>query len=325
MKVTRNNYEPILIDYLDGKLSAAEVEEVLLFLALHPEIKEEVEGMEGVCFPEEKTAFDAATLYKPLYPEVKKTYEQLLVARLEGDLSMEDQQRLQYGFTVYPEMYDDARLFSYTRFSPEKNTVFPYKQQLKKGNLFVLHRQTILRIAAVVLLISVIGIFTSRLTRQSRPQLAQQENPKPAQGTASKAEKTTPTSTQTPVTETKTTVHPSVPPSPGVKPHHPLTLALITHKEHRLPIAANTSQIITPFTSPARLAYAIPEPVATEDKFIPLTELLRERVTHQLEQKTKTAFRDLNKTAGVSIQKDSSGRIRSVEIAALGLAWSQTK
>lgn len=53
MTINRNNYEPFVIDYLDGALSPEMTAELLLFLELNPDIASEVEGLQNEPIPSE--------------------------------------------------------------------------------------------------------------------------------------------------------------------------------------------------------------------------------------------------------------------------------
>ena len=48
MSIDKNNYEALLIDYLDGTLNAVQEAALWLFLEEHPELREEFEGLADV-------------------------------------------------------------------------------------------------------------------------------------------------------------------------------------------------------------------------------------------------------------------------------------
>jgi hypothetical protein len=331
MKVTTNNYETFLIDYLDGKLSAAEVEEVLLFLENHPEIKEEFEGINEVSFVAESISFNQASLLKPQYAEVKGAYENLLVAQLEGDLTMADQFTLQQGFLLYPELRNDEQLFAQTRFTPDMSVVFANKNKLHKGPVWVLQRNTILRVAAILLMTAFLGYFGSEFRQKPANQTAytpvveQQINSQPQTNTQPQInnnENTVLPQQENPqvssVTKTNAMIH--------TRPHQ--FVAIVEHKQQ---IPANAEQHIESPSlskSDARLSYVQPAEAAPAEAFMSLGTFLKDKLsneTRSLENKTINTIQDMNKTAGVNIQKDSSGRITSIEIAALGFEWSHSK
>lgn len=89
--ITRENYEIWMIDYLDGALDAAGVEEMGAFLAANPDIREEIEGLEDVHLqaPEVKMSNKSSLLKKDL-PCLPEQLDHRLIALLEGDLDLEE-------------------------------------------------------------------------------------------------------------------------------------------------------------------------------------------------------------------------------------------
>jgi hypothetical protein len=339
MSINKNNYETFLIDYLDGKLNANEVSEVLLFLEQHPDIKAEFEGISGMSIPQEELSFDFSNLKKPTFDEVKRSYEPLLIAKLEGELSIDENIELQKGFVLYPELKREEFLFSQTKFVNDHSVVFPRKQQLKKGGLFIVHRNTILRIAAILLLISAVGISVSRLTK----------NP----GTIQTAVIETPGNNSPQTESVSNTIGNKVESQSTIQQKKQSELqsiqsskeniASLSQKIQKQQLATNAMESknierlkpiekpeIAPLTkSDSWLTYTPPAAITQTNEFIDLPTFLRNKLnkgTKQIETKTIAALEDMNKTAGISVVKDSTtGRILHFEIAALGLEWSQSK
>ena len=163
MKLDRTTYEIYLIDYLDGKLDAVEVSELLLFLEQNPDLKEEFDGLADISLTKEGEAgsFDVSGLKKPEYNAAGKNYETLLVAKLEGDINPNQQKELDRAFALYPELKKDAGLFAQTRLQPDLTVTFKNRSRLK---VFVIqpYYKIIIRVAAVLLLVSFAGIYFSK-------------------------------------------------------------------------------------------------------------------------------------------------------------------
>ncbi|NJO92441.1 MAG: hypothetical protein HC831_28335 [Chloroflexia bacterium] len=64
MKINRHNYEEYLIDFMDGNLSAHEVEAVMSFLDSNPDIKAELEELNGDQLMTEDIIFEKKSLLK---------------------------------------------------------------------------------------------------------------------------------------------------------------------------------------------------------------------------------------------------------------------
>lgn len=158
MKITRHNYETYLIDYLEGNLDTATVNEVRLFLEMNPDIKAEFEGINEV-------SVHAGQLLMPGKEGLKKTesgilsFDEKCIGFLEGDLNEIQIKDLKKEIAASPEKEKDLRLYELTRLKPDPAIVFPGKQSLKRRT-FVLRKSmvyTSLSAAAGLLLIA--GFF----------------------------------------------------------------------------------------------------------------------------------------------------------------------
>ncbi len=94
MKINRNNYETFLIDYLDGALDAAMLEELRLFLEANPDIREELDGLKNATLYAEEVRFtEKEKLKKPFLKTIagidENNYEEVFIAFYENDLDDE--------------------------------------------------------------------------------------------------------------------------------------------------------------------------------------------------------------------------------------------
>lgn len=181
MKLDRTTYEIYVIDYLDGKLNAVEVSELLLFLEQNPDLKEEFEGLNEATLLKEEAAvpFDTSALKKPAYKS--EDYETLLVAELEGDLNAKEKEELAKAFVLYPQLKREAVLFTQTRLQPELDVIFRNKSKLKVFSIQPYYK-IMVRVAAVLLLVSFAGMYF--INTQQKPQTASVQpvrEPKPGE------------------------------------------------------------------------------------------------------------------------------------------------
>jgi hypothetical protein len=151
-----------MIDYLDGKLTAVEVSELLLFIEQNPDLKKEFELLDTTILSAEKETIDASFLKKPIYAEVKNDYEEKLISNLEGELNRSEKLELEKAFTIYPELKVDAEFFSKTKIVADKHIVFENKNALKKAVPLFRSYQNYLWRAAAVLVISGLAFFFLR-------------------------------------------------------------------------------------------------------------------------------------------------------------------
>lgn len=128
--INRSNYEIFMIDYLDGKLNADQVAEILLFLEAHPDIAEEFEGIDEVRLDSETAAFNAKkSLKKEELPIKADELDLLLAKKLEGDLTNEETVLLDELLLGYPQVGKSWKLFQLTRL-PASDHVFESKDDL---------------------------------------------------------------------------------------------------------------------------------------------------------------------------------------------------
>jgi hypothetical protein len=137
MKININNYEEIIVDFLDGKLDNYNVAELFLFLDQNPKIKAEFNLLyENQHVVEaEPTSFDFSSLIKKGKLNVAD-YAEKLIALLENDLNLEETKKLKAEINAYPELAAEFELFKKTKLVAETNIVFANKAGLTKKKVF---------------------------------------------------------------------------------------------------------------------------------------------------------------------------------------------
>lgn len=137
MKININNYEEIIVDFLDGKLDNDTVAELFLFLDQNPKIKAEFNLLyENQHVVEaEPISFDYSSLIKKEKLNVAD-YAEKLIALLENDLNLEETKKLKAEINAYPELAAEFELFKKTKLVAETNIVFANKAGLTKKKVF---------------------------------------------------------------------------------------------------------------------------------------------------------------------------------------------
>lgn len=333
MSINKNNYERFLMDYLDGKLDANEVSEVLLFLEQHPDIKAQFEGIADVQLNDSiANTVSFAHLKKPEFNDVKSQYEDLLVAEFEGDLRDAEAALLAKGVILYPEIKRERQLFSQTQLVPDHTVIYPHKQSLKRGNVWVLYRNTIIRVAAILLMVASLGWYflipqsttqtpiatiQTQSTQQSQlPQIQSAQKQlhaaKVIQHESSKKYKREQKNEKQLVIE---------------KNIYFDVINEVSAKEVRLAavdIAVETNRLL------AWLPYTQPQQPTNDEQVFPNIRTLASnklnKQTRQLEEKAVTALYAFNKAAGVTVEKNEmTGKVNKIEIAGLDFEWSHSK
>jgi len=182
MNINRTNYEMYMIDYLDGKLTAIEVSELLLFIEQHPDIKKEFDLLDTTILSAEKDHVDTSFLKKPVYADIKIEFEEKLIAYLEGDLNRSEKVDLEKAFILYPELKTDSELFGRTKINPETSIILENKQTLKKSVPLFTSYQNYLWRAAAVLVVSGLMFFFIRTPQEKLVTVKSSVEPKTSVG-----------------------------------------------------------------------------------------------------------------------------------------------
>lgn len=161
MEININNYEEIIIDFLDGKLDDDAVAELFVFLDQNPAIKSEFDllSTNQTALPVEPIAFDFSGLLKQEKINVGN-YSNRLIALLENDLTPEETKSLETEIKTYPELAAEFELFKKTKLVPENDIVFANKKVLtKKGGFTIMPLFARYSAIAAIFIAIVMGVY----------------------------------------------------------------------------------------------------------------------------------------------------------------------
>lgn len=334
MRIHLNNYEAILLDYLDGRLNADEVAEVLLFLEQHPQIKEAFEGLDEVHIDQEAyPSPDFSALKKPEFPEHSEALQHLLIAELEGDLSPVSAQELEVNLKRYPQLEAERQVYASTRVQPDTAVVYPFKNELRKPVPLVVWSRTWTRIAAVLIAVLLIGVLVRTIsddtvTKGFEDIASVEQQPK---GLSIDQNGTERKIASTPQIQKKLSKN-----TPHQQDQQPVNAFVNRKYNQPQTIATQAAQtldvkVVVPDLNKVsdQLAYSIAPTQQANATFPDWKEIVFGRLRQNretIESKTLAVVEDMNKKIGISIGKDSvTGRITDIQIAGLGLSWSQSK
>lgn len=177
MKITRENYELFLVDYLDGNLPKQDQDELMHFLAQHKDLAEEFSLLNNsvpLVLNQDKA------IEKVDFTYLKKEEQNWIaademIAALEGDLSETDHALFERKLVLYPQNKVTYELFLKTKLVPQE-LVFEHKASLKKktGLSFAMYANY-LAIAATLLLVGFLGLMYNSNFNQSKVALASKE------------------------------------------------------------------------------------------------------------------------------------------------------
>ncbi|MCC6939204.1 MAG: hypothetical protein IT226_13370 [Flavobacteriales bacterium] len=162
-EVNALNVEDHLIARLENDLSAAQLEKLESFLRAHPEFARTAQLYRlAKSAPEVITSIDKSGLYQSIPPEglvTRATLNDHLVAKLEGDLTKEQDEALSTLLLNDAHAARQWKLMQATRVAPE-TIPFPDKDSLKKGGKVIAFRSSsvLVRLAAAASITLLIGM-----------------------------------------------------------------------------------------------------------------------------------------------------------------------
>lgn len=139
MKINLHNYEALLLDHLEGRLSKQQSALLKAFINSHPELG----GWEQLTaelpqltvpqlnFPAKDQLFQADEADLPAY----SPSDEMMIKAVEGMASESEQAQLQQWLQNSAELRQTYRLFELTKLKADTGIVFPHKQKLRKTAL----------------------------------------------------------------------------------------------------------------------------------------------------------------------------------------------
>ena len=129
MKITKETYEAFMLDLLEGTISKEDEMALMLFLEEHPELKEDLEGMEMYSLTDDWVVFDDKESLKKTVDYDR--FSDLTIEEIEGEISQQNKKELDSMIELQPALKKDYDLFQKTVL-PREEIIYPFKQELKK-------------------------------------------------------------------------------------------------------------------------------------------------------------------------------------------------
>lgn len=136
--ITTNNYESFFLDYIEGRLDAGHIAALMGFLDEHPELKEELQGLELITIePDTSISYGNRESLKKTaimpYGELNESnYEEVFAAFAEGDLPANAIAEVKHFISMNPQLDHELELLKQCRLQPNNEVMFPGKSSLKK-------------------------------------------------------------------------------------------------------------------------------------------------------------------------------------------------
>ncbi|MCE2773099.1 MAG: hypothetical protein LW750_06640 [Bacteroidetes bacterium] len=137
MNINRHNYEAWLLDYIEGSLSAEQVDELLVFLDANPELKATLDDYRNISFETgEEIRFDAKEVLKKSNDVINNEPAaplELMIAVMEGTCTAEELKMWERAVENNPKLEQEFHLLQPTRLSPDLSVVLEDKEMLKRN------------------------------------------------------------------------------------------------------------------------------------------------------------------------------------------------
>lgn len=153
MMITRDNYEPFFLDYLEGNLDESMIDQFLDFLENNPDLKEELQLFEPVRLPEEPIVFAGKEKLYKTSADQSAAIESKTIAYLEGDLDKDERRTFEEYLSAQPALQKEYALFQKTKLHPDQSIQYPEKKKLYKKSGTVVLMNWVARAAAVLVLV----------------------------------------------------------------------------------------------------------------------------------------------------------------------------
>lgn len=165
ININRNNYEEYFLDFLDGQLSPSEENIVWIFLTENPDLKAELELIKNEISITNQAVYNQKDeLKKSIFLNrlTSTNFDELCIARLEGDLTEKEKIHFDDFILQNPSRKKDYQLYELTKITSDTEVQFNSKRILKKQEKKTLVRFsnfTLISIAASVLFLIALFLF----------------------------------------------------------------------------------------------------------------------------------------------------------------------
>jgi len=175
IKISRDNYELFFLDYFEGTLSNDETKELMQFLEVHSDLKDEFEGFQNITIIEEENEVlfsEKESLKKQeivAFATINEgNYSDIFIAFHEDDLNDNEKNDVHTFLALNPTLTIEFELFEKAKLEPDLQIEFVGKEHLKK-KLILFTPKYLLRFAAsfvAVAFIAFAGYYSLDIVQQ---------------------------------------------------------------------------------------------------------------------------------------------------------------
>lgn len=162
-RINIDNYEAFLLDLAEGTLLPADEQELMRFLAQHPELDIDLDGIAYATLEDDGISFNNKESLK--HDATALRFEELAVKKLEEGLNSIEEKELAAIVATSPVFKKELYAYSHTVLIEDKSIVFEGKGSLKQGA--VIRPLVYYSSAAAAAVALLIGIFVFNQDQQA--------------------------------------------------------------------------------------------------------------------------------------------------------------
>lgn len=173
MNINRQNYEELFLMYVDNELTAAQRNEVEVFVQQNPDLADELAMLqESVLLPEQLSFTGKEQLYKTEDSININNYETYFLLDVDNELTVTEKQEVEKFVLQHPQLQDEFTLLHNTRLQPEivefKNKASLYRTE-EKRRVIPMNFMRLAVAASVIGLVAMLWLFYPGKNEVSSP------------------------------------------------------------------------------------------------------------------------------------------------------------
>ncbi len=143
--MSRETYESVFIDYLEGNLSDRDLKILVEFLDQNPDLEQELKELTSFSKNTEElinnSTFNSNTLIKePVFDDTESNFDELCISFYEGLLSEKEEEQLLELTESSEDLLKTFEAYAHTKVKADESIVFPNKSSLKKHKQILWHQ-----------------------------------------------------------------------------------------------------------------------------------------------------------------------------------------
>ncbi len=124
------NYEAVLLDFTEGRLSSAETNALFDFLAAHPELQDDFDAALAMTTLEEDVSIGFSKKNALLKDDATDALQNLIIASVEGVANPSEERALESMLQANPKLAQEIRVFEHMKLEADETLTFAGKNKL---------------------------------------------------------------------------------------------------------------------------------------------------------------------------------------------------